>query len=244
MFKEVLFPVEMMPITRNGRPTKRNKIFRPDTGETIAIVSNQYTLITNSDIDNIIREMFNVNITDSFSDGFISKFNYKVDTVQGEVSKGDVVQMMIAVENSYDGSRKLKISLDALRLACINGMIIGETVYEAKYLHKSRSVSSILEEIQVSISNADKLFNNVISKLKSLKNKKLTEEDKIEIVKRLASFPKYIHEPIFNKLISNKNETMYDVYNVVTYFTTHELKINNVSRLNIVSDLNKAILTI
>lgn len=244
MFEEVLFPVKIEPIKRNGNITKRNRIIRSDTGEIISIVSNQYTLIPNSLIDNVIKNMFNVNITRGYSNGFFSRFEYHIDAVKKEVSKNDIVQMVISVENSYDCSRKLKISLDALRLACMNGMLIGESVYESQYIHKSRNAESIIEEIKNNVYNSSELFKNVVDKLKKMKETKLNDELRFNIVKSLSNFPKYINEPILLSLMENNNENLYDVYNVITYFTTHKLKISNVSRFNIINDLNKAIINL
>ena len=55
--------------------------------------------------------------------------------VETEIAKGDPVRMMLTVRNSYSGHGSLQIVLQAMRLVCLNGMVVGAKFLQFNYRH-------------------------------------------------------------------------------------------------------------
>jgi len=245
MLNEIFFPVVQLPVTRNGEPTKKTKILREDTGEMISLLSNIYTLVPNVEVHKTIQSVFGeIEPKTYFSDGYYSRFSYVLEDRTKKVAVNDIVAMMINVENSYDGSKRLRVSIDLLRLVCSNGMRVGESVYEDTFLHKSVTPQSILSNIEISLLNNEEHFNTAVGRLKKMKKTKLTEEVKTDLVKGLATFPSFAINHIVNEMAKIQPENLYDMYNIITDYTSNVLEIKNTSRELMSRDLDRMIVSL
>ena len=245
MFDEIFFPVDIKPITKNGKPTKKTKVFRTDTHEIISMLSDKYTLIRNIDLHNAIKDIFGDVVVDSFfSDGYKFRWDYVIPTTTREVFPGDNVSLMISVYNSYDGSRKLRINANIMRLICSNNMRVGKSIYEDSFLHKSTDSNKIIKSIKGNLICHNEYFDSSIHILQGMKERLLTMEVKAELIKRLTSFPSYVMVDLLTKIVNPENKNLYDIYNVITSYTTHDLDIKNSNREDVAEDLNKMIISI
>jgi len=64
------------------------------------------------------------------------------------------------------------------------------------------------------------------------------------LIKRLTSFPSYVMVDLLTKIVNPENKNLYDIYNVITSYTTHDLDIKNSNREDVAEDLNKMIISI
>lgn len=117
-------------------PEKR--LVRTLDGTVRAFLSDRYQRIENEQIANVVLPILleepevrieSCQITDS-------RMYIKAvfPRIQGEVSKGDIVQSGIAISNSEVGQGAVKIEPLVFRLVCLNGMIINDSKFSARHV--------------------------------------------------------------------------------------------------------------
>lgn len=119
-----------------------------------AFVSDSYRRLDNHSLAETILPVL-VDLGFDLGEGVINSYALtdqrlyiKVSTprVQGEVKKGDVVQMGILVSNSDVGAGSLRVEPFLLRLACTNGMVM-ESALRKAHLGGSRQAGDDIEEM-------------------------------------------------------------------------------------------------
>ena len=245
MFEEIFFDVKRIPLKENGIDSKHKfKIINADTGKIISIVSNRYSLIKNIDIHNLISETLGAKLYKHVTNGSVFHLDYLIEEKTAEIKKGDIVQLMLSVTNSYDGSKKFEISVNAIRLICMNGVKIGELIYSSKFIHKSITFGSIVKEILEALSHLSEKLDILVSKIKPLTKMKMTNDKKMAFIKVISKYPDYIKDGLIEEVTTQKINNMYDLLNVVTYFTTHTIDVDSVAKNEIITKLHKEIINL
>lgn len=254
MFESFIFPVEKKPIHHAGRQTKKSKIIRTDTNNVVSVVSNDYLLIPNRlVIDSIMKEFHSY--IDTSQDKYMRKklfcneryttFELALKYNPIEIRDDDAISATIRVENSYDTTKALTVSVNALRLVCSNGIVANREIFASKVNHIGNlSPEDVVEEMIESVKKkAYEEFVGLGKFMKKMTGEFLTEEMKQDFVKALIQQPAYISKGIISEMEKNKPETLWDLYNCVTFVTTHMSKPGRHNTFKIEDKINKSILS-
>lgn len=255
MFEKLIFPVEKKPIYHAGKQTTKSKIVRTDSNKVISVVSNDYLLIPNRlIIDGIMKEFHG--LLDISHDGYMKKklftneryssFELPLNFKAIEVAVGDAIGATLRVENSYDTTKALTVSVNALRLVCSNGMTVNKEIFSSKVKHiGDLSPEDVVSDMINKVSErAESSFNFLGEKMSQMTEKFLTPKMKEEFVEILSKQPAYIVKAILAQMQENKPETLWDLYNCVTFVMTHKAKPGRFNTLKIEDEINQSVLSL
>lgn len=219
----------------------RVAIINETTGQPIGLVSPSYKLVTNNDVVTHLAEALeksSLDLTDAAATVRSSHGGARtmLDIVlpKHEISLGgDRSQMRISALNSYDGRWKYMTRGGAIRMACLNGQIMGNFIGSYVEYHNSKLDVSVGAERLVRMSDdfltAEKWWRQMIDRkvdreqmLRSI-SVFLNGESKI---KDRAEFEK---KPSVRKLIElyetysvEMGANAYALYNAMTDFVSHK----------------------
>lgn len=211
-------------------------IYSPDLNRVLHLAGRQYQLITNRQLiypiyDKLV-DMFGyggIKATFRSEDDrrFSADFVLNDKTIQ--VAQKDFVNMMITVQNSYDGSLRHSIGLSYLRQICTNGLMGWRKESLVQHKHNNDFLPN-LDEILARLDNLDSQMNN----FRKLTERQVTHKEIEKILERLSatkdSFPKKIlsevpfrmHEEA-ERLETKPNAWL--LYNGFNYFLNHDSRI-------------------
>ena len=226
--ESTLFPVKEVPAIWNNESATVAKtgykfIVREDTGKVLSCMTDDYKLVSNSDIIKAahpILKQHKAKLREAVSlgDGQRTVWKWTMPKSIIEISKGDEMNPEIIIKNSYDGTLQVHILSGAFRLVCSNGMIIGTTIEKHNYKHNVGNAR--LDNLEEVIESVVKKTEEEGRKLPTLKSRKIRDT---HIVKLIELFPSTMSEFITQYLIANKPKTYWDLYNVATYILTHRM---------------------
>jgi len=139
------------------------------SGAVISIVGMGYNVVQNADIiPDYERAIYRSQLDTTGMERNIQQSHYGARTVvtytfpahRIEVREGDSMDLKISVLNSYDGSWKFMSLVGALRLACLNGQVIGDyfsSFYgkHTKSLDTDIAVKKLEHSLDVYMENAE-----------------------------------------------------------------------------------------
>lgn len=204
-------------------PTEDYKaIVRGDTNEIISIVRSSYKVIPNALIINKLLQFLastgeNFRIDSSHS--FVQNSRMRLQVTFPELTIEDSesnINLSLFLENSYDQSTSLKYYFGAIRMICLNGLILGEILskYYAKHTQgfDISDFSASLEEAKTHLPAIQQRVNQ----LESLPaNEQLVEQVEEKISKRLA-------EDVLEEM-QEKRLSQWELLNRITHYISHDL---------------------
>ncbi|MEK9767821.1 MAG: DUF932 domain-containing protein [Betaproteobacteria bacterium] len=103
-----------------------------------ALLSDRYRRIDNDQVlaglmNKVSETDFKVNSCQITETNMFLKINFPF--AQAEVAKGDIVESGVVIKNSEVGFGACSVSLFVQRLVCTNGMVLPESLYQAKKYH-------------------------------------------------------------------------------------------------------------
>lgn len=246
--ENLVFPVETRPIVHAGKPSGHQKIIRSDTKELISITTDKYLLIENDKVIDAVMNHFadrnlDLNTRKAFTNNATTRLELIVDK-QYDILKNDTLKPMVSIENSYDTTKSLTVSLNAYRLICSNGMMKMTSVFTSKTKHIGDTnpddvIANMLESL-------DKVDNNFVAMLQSFEkmaDTKITTTIKDRFMSSLMNpaIPKYIQDEVVQKIVRTNPDNVWELYNCITYVTSHYLDFKKAASNTIESRLNKEI---
>jgi hypothetical protein len=146
-------PIEKVPLLTHDGMRSRGFTVRleDDTASAgwkeVGIVSEDYLLVPNSQVRDMAREItdrtdLSWHESKTFFDGkrFVHALTTHADTLTVRVAPNDVLSLGLLFENSYDGSRRLAVSLYANRIVCSNGLIVPQFFSRLRFKHTTASL--------------------------------------------------------------------------------------------------------
>lgn len=163
-----------------------------------------------------------------------------------EVKKGDFISAMLRIENSYDTTKSLTVSMDALRLVCTNGMTIGSRLFQSstKHIGSETSHSVVKEMVHQVLDNGQERFLEMNETFRMMSESKVTKDRKDQFIKSLGKYPNYVIDKVVGQIIETKPKNVWDLYNCITYVASHEMDRDKLSTLNTEESLNKDVLAL
>lgn len=232
-FEESLFPVIEQPAPHpyyadegwETQPTGFKYIMREDTAEIISCKTDDYMLVPNKriidsiqpTIDRLDGELIDVAMFGNARTSYRYRFPQKVGI--GD----DLLSPEIIIKNSYDGSVGIHILAGAFRFVCLNGMIIGTIIKEinSKHLVNNKDIKLLETNINHTLEMMMNLMDTVMGKLMSV-----APINPEHIAKVIGFFPVRISHYATEQMIQQKPKNYWDLLNVATYVTTHQMNRN------------------
>lgn len=232
--------------TGDGQEVPRIKaVVREDDGTPIATVGSRYHLISHADALSSISQVRKV-----FGKGeekilvwnrgakMAAIFDYR-DKITKFKHVGDAVGLRVIIENSYDSSAPLRITVGGLVLSCLNGMVSQNTMLSYAKRHVAGTEVPVIEpEVVVSSFNQefqdwDRLAATTIDK-QSLENITTTLVERAVVTNKCND---YVHES------PGDINTYWDLLQKYTYFITHESKANFSRKVSTTRAVTRTLLT-
>lgn len=140
------FPVELQDcFTPDGKSVNRKAVVRTDTNTVISDVSVNYKLVHHSELFHMAEEYMKTIGPCTVKYHQLNKgarllAEYTFKDIDVAVKKGDTVGLKTYFANSYDGKSSIRLGVSALRLACMNGMVVANANKEASYRHMGNHI--------------------------------------------------------------------------------------------------------
>lgn len=224
--KKYDFPVSLLPLkTSNGIEVPNQAVYRSDTKKVIAVVGGDYHLIRHKKvIDDLESELPIITGTKKIQlckDGAYLFVNYESNKIEPvEPRKGDIVKFGIQIFNSYNGRIPLGMRLYALRLKCLNGMTSPQNISALHVRHlEGANIVGAREEFIKKITEFQK-FAPVWTKWAHTKAPKGRVDTFLK-----QHLNKGAKEIVEAKYQSEQDDTLWGVFNALTYFGTHVVQV-------------------
>ena len=229
--EQTYFPIrEERVFTKSGLETKRKAIIREDTNKVLGVVSEQYKPIPNRDLFGGVEETFgrlnmNFQIKKLFTNERRTYVTYDFPETKVDIGKNgieDLVNMRLEVINSYDASHKVWLQLGGFRWVCENGLFVGTSIMEVSQKHFQ---GLAIPEICSKIKDSSDIYLNKVQPKWQLWNTTEVENDS-DIIKRIEKkgFPRKYFDIVNAMWMTEKNRTVWNLYNSFTYVTTHRVE--------------------
>lgn len=232
-----------------GKKVPRTKlVVRKDTDDVLSTVSERYNLIPHSVMkdhaDDFMKTLGKYDesylvekngarlvMTHTFRDIAINLPGHKLP---GQAQVGDTVALRLFSRNSYNTTTPFEIQLGALVLRCLNGATAFDGMFSFKLKHSG------VKEIR--FPNPDAVvaaFQKQGDAWKTWSNTEVTEGMRERVVaygKRMQVLTDKAYEE--NESYFSGSETVWDLYNAVTYVVSHNKRIQESSRINRFNKVN------
>jgi hypothetical protein len=93
--------------------------------------------------------------------------------------------LFLRISNSYDGTSSLHITLDILRLVCLNGMVAPRSIFHFSVTHRSKDIFADAIEAAYKIIAKKDIIDDQITRMT---NTVLTEDKKLLLVNKMFAF--------------------------------------------------------
>ena len=234
---DAFFNVVQEPIFRRNGEEIPNKfvLVNENTNNELGIVSKDYEIVHNKQVYDLFSEAMSkysvakeTHHLDAIGKRWKCDWIFDDDKLNTEVMPADSVGLAMRFFNAYDGKHSLGFSLFGFRGICSNGQVFGKKELFSKTYHHF-------------INSPQRLHNDFILNMDNFHiNVGIWQEwTKIPFTKtQFSAFledKKYLGERLRTKLVNNTervlnlfnmDETMYGIFNVLTYYSSHEVKSN------------------
>ena len=229
------FPVALQPIyLADGKEIKNKKaVVRTDSMDTLGVVSNDYGLVKHNDVIDTFRDASRdfgiderISVTNNGGNLFYEMLFPKVEA---EIQKGDIVRMRMIIKNSYNGMNSLHIVFGAMRLVCLNGMVVGADMFKFTYRHtKHISIfdeSNSLDAVQIreNLQQYMGLFSKSMEQMTAMTQKSVYVDNALFDKEKIA-LPQYLLAEAKESFEAKSDVTLWGYYNSLTYAITHKMK--------------------
>ena len=260
--QEILFPVEQLdpkklfPKMNFGRQLS-SAIYSPSLKKTLDFVGSQYKLITN---ESLVMPIYDKLVTIFGEHGFKTQCwneddrRFAIQFILHDktiaVAQQDLLNCMIEIQNSYDGTMRQGISLSYYRQICSNGLMGWRKGEDEKQKHFSTDLPS-LEKILKRLDNVGyqlKQFRKLQERVVTLQE----VEDLKKVLKQQTAFnfPKKLIDVAIDGIgteadLAHSQRTAWIVYNSFNRILNHDdrvgLAMDKIERIdkNIINTITK-----
>ena len=220
-------PVELQRLqTPNGADSSRLAVVLDPkkTAKEVGIVSNDYNLVPNKDVVQVAEHILKtsgqeVNVINTKFNGKRFTQRYQLTTVEGEVRVGDVVAVTLDVLNSYDGTTKLGLEFNAVRLVCSNGMMLSFMLGGFRFKHwGDRNFDDELRQATRQLAMVGGRLHNMLLALRDLTTKRMKRVD-VQKFFRETNLPITTQAKVFNAI---EEDNAWGIYNAATDVLTRQ----------------------
>lgn len=239
------FDVHQEPLlTTDGKRTGYFGMVRRDTPEpiTLGVCTEQYGVVKNADLIQMVEENLSQHTQLSnysskklvVRDGARLYASYDFPDFKTELkpvgkrAKGDILGLRLVVNNSYDRSSRVSLSLGFLRLICTNGMTSLTKEFSMTKRHTLAVnldfVNDALCKAMTSVESSAQVFNRLAQKALSNEQglKLLTKLEEKDVIsgKVREGIEAIWRNPSFEE---DTDRNLYNLYNATTQFLTRNV---------------------
>ena len=240
------FDVHQEPLlTTDGKRTGYFGMVRRDTAEpmTLGVCTEQYGVVKNADLVSMVDDSLagiNSSLSNYNSKKFVvrdgSRFYARYDFPDfktelkpvGKRAKGDVLGLRLTVNNSYDRSCRVSLTLGFLRLICTNGMT---SLTKEFSMTKRHTLAVNLDFIGDALAKAIGSVDTSVAIFNRLAQKAITNEQGLNLLTKLEEkdvisgkvregIEAVWRNPSFEE---DTDRNLYNLYNASTQFLTRNV---------------------
>jgi hypothetical protein len=226
------FPVSLRPIFIRTNGTHdpiphRVAVVREDTKQTLAVVSDRYSLVPHQRILDVVEKAITNLALEGVSRGVYLDHSgarmravFKFSTLAQPVRHHDMICPCLKIQNTYDGTARIGIQIGAFRVVCTNLAVGGAGAFAGGFLsvHVGEiPLDDVVEQLQTYLAQ----FTKILELYRFWLGTPLTSEKLTSITESLPKRPATV---IQKELEASKKPTVFDGYNTATYYATHQMR--------------------
>ena len=235
---ETNFGYTVMPsrlLDHTGKPTRFIGNRREDTGEILGVATNRYGIVQNTDLVRDSEALFEREQMGDWSRKTVvthggARFYALYDFTEHSVTvgKGDVLNLRLKVNNSFDGSQNASFTVGLFRLVCSNGLAIPVNTISLARKHTGQVDSSFLAR---GITRALAGFKSSLPFLNRMTEVAVSRQQGVTAIENLVKRGD-LSARMSNHIIAKWNNPTYEqdaprtawsLYNAATEYLTHEV---------------------
>ena len=207
---------------------KRMAVVNTTSDKVLGLVSHRYAVIHNNELLKVITptlEDLKIDITAPqirvTKGGAVTFFKFLGNKVTGEIQKGDIVRFGIEFFNSYDGSMPVGFHIIAERLVCTNGLVVPKSITEIHIRHIGKA------NVKTIRNRVSEYFPQTVSAINLWKDWSAIHPKEYQLENYLKkSVSNRLQLEFMNKYknLSKEKQNLWEFYNLLTYYTTHQIK--------------------
>ena len=206
---------------------KKKVIVREDTGLPLSVVSDKYQVIKHADmVTNFeaalaaLPSFRDYTVTTALPfDGAQMYRKYVFNTLTAEPKVGDVVKLVLELQNSYDGKTKGGYLVSGLRLACTNGQVVPGKFINILTKH---CATFNLDKMVDGLATALPLFEQTIQQWRNWHDVQVNTESLVAMLERTA-IPEKTVKKIVEKF-ATEDKTKYGAFQAATWVISHDTR--------------------
>jgi hypothetical protein len=224
------FPITLKPVYVEleegfGKVPKRLAVVRVDTGQTLSVVSDRYSLVPHEDLLTAVQSA-----THGLDVGPVPRGIYvdrggarmralfKFPALQQPVSGSDIICPCIKLENTYDGTSRITAHIGAFRFVCTNLALGGGGVFAGGFMSTHAGeipVNEITEQLGKYLGRFDRIIQTY---------RRWHEEplDRERFGFAMEALPLRARERITARAADAS--TVFAAYNAATFHATHGMR--------------------
>lgn len=223
----------------------RVAIIRSDNGFPLGVVSEEYETVQNKELLGMVKPLVEEGILTIENIGYLN--NGAKVFIQSRVAKefkvvGEDYSAFVTLLNGHIGNSCVAIGSSNIRVICNNTFSMAYSSLAEKYRHsegvnerilESKAVIDYVDESMAAYAvNAEKIASAKCSKSQFHKFLESTYEKEIKNMR--DSFVDQLNKLFYNG-VGTDGETLYDAFNAVTYYGSHESRKTEEGRFNFVN---------
>lgn len=222
--REVDFPIMVGKRKRYKVIDRYKAIVKVDGDVPLSIVSKNYKLVTHASVvgmaERALKEYTHRREVRVAQGGAQMFARFALDGDGVEVGKDDIVNPILEVANCYDMTFRLGFELCAERQVCSNGMRLPVPLARMARKH----IGNAIEDFMTNLTKSLEQWEPALKVWQNWSQKEIVANTGYEIVEKLESLPRKYRKAITDRWMQDgEHRTVYDLYNHMTYVTTHEL---------------------
>jgi hypothetical protein len=256
MYKETrnpFFDIQRETVQTNSGITVPNKqaLINAETQNVLGLVSPNYEVVTNREVDNLFQEAINDLSIDNIKDHMDAdskrwkrQIIFNDDRLNFEIVKSDIVGILLEIHNGFTGRTSFGYNLMGYRWVCENGMVMGKkSLFSESYAHYVDSPEALRDSFTLKFEAFQKTadvwsgwseiefnreeFARFVESHTKLVNVKATPDQ--YVTPRVSETIIGSYEPMLN--LHKLDENKWGAFNVLTALATHKTQARNGSNL-------------
>jgi hypothetical protein len=226
------FPVTLKPLFRSSLGSfqevpHRLAVVREDTGDTLAVVSDRYTLVPHDRILDLVQEAIAPLDVGPVPRGvYVDRKGarmqaiFKFPALAQPVRQQDDICPCLKVRNTYDGTSRIAVHIGAFRFVCTNLAVGGGGVFAGGFMSVHAGAIR-LEDVGAQLASYLKDFDAIVALYRSWAETPVSHEA-VQAV--LEILPTRAGESISVEIARKGVSTIFEAYNAATYYATHQAR--------------------
>jgi hypothetical protein len=226
------FPVTLKPLFRSSLGSlqevpHRMAVVREDTDDTLAVVSDRYTLVPHDRILDLVQDAIAPLDVGPVPRGvYVDRKGarmqaiFKFPALAQPVRHKDDICPCLKVRNTYDGTSRIAVHIGAFRFVCTNLAVGGGGVFAGGFMSVHAGTIR-LEEVGAQLASYLKDFDEIVALYRSWAETSVSHEAVLSI---LEALPTRARESISDEVTRKGVSTVFEAYNAATYYATHQAR--------------------